>query len=472
MERRAMLKGAASMAVGAGLSGCGAIIRSSAVALDEYRNSEIWYQGRHGQLDEEEQLFAKTAWSYFINNYNPETGLVNSVDKYPSLTLWHVGDYLAALVIAFEFKLIEKKEFDERLSALLEFLNKIGLCAGRLPNKAYHAHTGEMVGYDNKPGEIGWSAIDIGRLLIWLKIVASRYSHFTEYVERAVLRWDFCGLIGEDGTLYGSSKGKDALRTYVELGPGYVEYARQGFRLWGFKALRKPDFDVRYGVVVDNIELNYDSAGSRDKGSLAPLVTAPYVLYGIEFNWDLLTDYEELDSNHTDNEIAELAERIYRVQENRFFNHRILTARTDHQVGQSPYYVYDSIIASGYPWNTISDAGESVPRLALVSTRAAFGMWALWKTPYTAHLIRSVKELYDPKRGWYEGRYELTGAYEKTISCSTNAFILQALAHKRFGKLYTLGSGTTYRSILLQDYFRNPGKCNPGESVQPTKKAI
>jgi Protein of unknown function (DUF3131) len=194
MERRAMLKGAASMAVGAGLSGCGAIIRSSAVALDEYRNSEIWYQGRHGQLDEEEQLFAKTAWSYFINNYNPETGLVNSVDKYPSLTLWHVGDYLAALVIAFEFKLIEKKEFDERLSALLEFLNKIGLCAGRLPNKAYHAHTGEMVGYDNKPGEIGWSAIDIGRLLIWLKIVASRYSHFTEYVERAVLRWDFCGL--------------------------------------------------------------------------------------------------------------------------------------------------------------------------------------------------------------------------------------------------------------------------------------
>jgi hypothetical protein len=119
----------------------------------------------------------------------------------------------------------------------------------------------------------------------------------------------------------------------------------------------------------------------------------------------------------------------------------------------------------------VSDSGENFPRLALVSTRAAFGMWALWKTPYTEHLIKSVRELYDPKRGWYEGRYEVTGAYEKTISCSTNALILQALAHKRYGKLYTLGDETTYRSILLNNYFENPGKCQPGESVLPVKSA-
>jgi Protein of unknown function (DUF3131) len=466
-----MLQGGLSMGLAAGLSGCGALVRSSATAIEEFRNSEIWYQGRHGALTEEEQVFAKTAWAYFVNNHNAGTGLVNSVDKYPSTTMWHIGDYLAALMIAFEFKIIGKKEFDERLSALLEFLNKLRLAAGRLPNKAYHTHTGEMVGYDNKPAEVGWSAIDIGRLLIWLKIVASRYSHFTEYVEKIIIRWDYCGLIGDDGTLYGSAKSQQGLKIYMEVGPGYVEYARQGYRMWGFEALRKPDFDIRHGVEVEGVELNYDSAGARELGSRAPLVTAPYALYGMEFNWDLLTQYTNLDSRHTDREIADLAERIYRVQESRFMNKRILTARTDHQLGQAPFYVYDSIYAAGYPWNTISDSGEFFPKFALVSTRAAFGMWALWKTPYTAHLIKSVSELYDPKRGWYEGRYEVTGAYEKTISCSTNAFILQALAHKCFGKLYTLGEPTTYRSILLSNYFENPGRCNPGDSIQPVKRA-
>jgi len=44
-----------------------------------------------GQLCHADLEIAKTAWKYFENNYNPETGLVNAVDNYPSTTMWDTG---------------------------------------------------------------------------------------------------------------------------------------------------------------------------------------------------------------------------------------------------------------------------------------------------------------------------------------------------------------------------------------------
>jgi hypothetical protein len=46
------------------------------------------HRGRNGPLIEEEMKMARTAWKYFENNYQPETGLVNAVHAFPAATMW------------------------------------------------------------------------------------------------------------------------------------------------------------------------------------------------------------------------------------------------------------------------------------------------------------------------------------------------------------------------------------------------
>jgi len=48
-------------------------------------------------LTAEEQQHARIAWQYFVNNYQKDTGFVNSTGGYPSGTLWDMGNYLMAL---------------------------------------------------------------------------------------------------------------------------------------------------------------------------------------------------------------------------------------------------------------------------------------------------------------------------------------------------------------------------------------
>src|SRR4029077_20888734 len=130
-------------------------------------------------------------------------------------------------------------------------------------------------------------------------------------------------------------------------------------------------------------------------------------LDGMELNWDRVEDRTSRDTEHTDFLMADLARRVYAVQEARWRQEHVLTARTDHPLSQTPFFVFDSIFVAGYPWNTISDHGEVFLDKSLVSTRAVFGLWALWRTGFTdelMHSARSARDLYDPARGWFEGR--------------------------------------------------------------------
>jgi len=88
-------------------------------------------------------------------------------------------------------------------------------------------------------------------------------------------------------------------------------------------------------------------------------------------------------------------------------------------------------------------------------------MWALWNTDYTDILIRAVQCLYNPERGWYEGRQETTGDYEKVITANSNAIILEVLLYKKQGKLYSPKTTQTYYDSILQDPFKGTGKCLP-----------
>ena len=268
------------------------------------------------------------------------------------------------------------------------------------------------------------------------------------------------------GTLYGGVNIRDNLQIYQEGRLGYEEYAALGYQMWGFNTARASSLAPYEVAKIYGIEILYDGRDPRQTGIQAPVLSLPYILHGLEFNWEPVAPTSGLDGRPVNGQMADLAERVYKVQEARFSQEKIFTARTDHQLSRPPYFVYDSIFAAGYAWNTIADNGNFHPEAALVATRAVFGLWGLWRTAYTDTLLTVVDTLYDPERGWYEGRYEQTGGYDETITCTTNALILETLLYKVRGPIFRRGSQEHYFQRRLEDVFHWSGRCLPPEREQ------
>ncbi len=455
-----MLKIAVLVSSVLALSACGVVYKEIQNGIATINESQVLRQGRFGPLTEVEALWAQTAWQYVDNNTQMATGLVNSIDNYPSMNLTALADYLIALTAAYEFKFITSKEFDERLTLVIRFLAEMPLGPTGVPNKAYSTVTGQMVDYANQPNSIGWSSIDIGRLLIVLAIIKQRNPAFSEYIDKAVLRWNFCELITEDGELMGAEIRDNQVKRYKEGRLGVEEYISYGYQDWKIVPEKAMKFDPYEVITINGIDLLFDGRDPRYYDVLRPVYSTPYLLLGLEFNWDNIEDSGTYDAVHSNRDLSAMGDSIYRVQESRWNNERIYTARGEHVVSGEPYFVYDTIYALGTPWLTVAEDGSSYDRLALVSTRVAFQMWVLWKTDYTDRLLTLVRELYDPNRGWYEGRYETSSAYEKSITLKTNAGVLEALLYKVDGKLYKSKRRKEYRDVQFDSRFSHPGKCH------------
>lgn len=449
------------------LSGCGVILRTGVKAYK--RTESFFYPGRHGDLTEKERLWAKIAWKYFENNLNYGTGLVNSSNQYPSASMWNTADYLAALVSVYELGLVDRLEFDRRLSGLLQFLNRMPLIEKSLPNLLYNTKTGAMVDYTGKQGELGWSARDIGRLLLWLKIVGERFPEFSEYCDKVVLRWNFCKVIDSTGQMYSAVKSGDALSISNDQRLGFEEYCARGYQAWGFNPFLAMQFEPFITVRYQNIELYADARDVRIGKAHSTITTLPYALDGLEFNWASYGSNDDPRGVSIDLRMKRQAERVYLVQERRFRNEKIFTARSDHLLSNDPYFVFDAVYADGYFWNTLTGAGNFQPQSALVSTAAVFGMWALWPTVYTDQLMELIEALYDPKQGWFEGRAEASGGYDRTISLATNAMVLESLFYKVYGPIYYSSNKLRYYDVQLQDQFKRNAGCFPKSSVNSSE---
>jgi hypothetical protein len=369
-----------------------------------------------------------------------------------------------------ELGLISKDTFDQRFARAVGTLNALSFFRDELPNKAYNAQTGEKVTYTNQPGEIGFSAIDLARMLILLKIVKERYPEHGNAVDRFVLRWNFCNAV-KDGQMFGSAIGPDGKTQYLQEGRlGYEEYAAKGFQLWG----HDPELAYKaepYALVnIHGVEVPYDSRDPRKTGAHNYVVTESYVLDAIEFNWDLVSDRSSDETTHTDRLMADFGPRIYEAQERRFRETGIITARTEHQLDQDPYFVYDTIYTDGFPWNTITDTGNYVPRFAAVALKGAIGLWAIWPTEYTDRVFEAVSGIYDPEKGFYEGLYENGTGPIKTFTSNNNGIVLETLLHKVQGKLLRWnGEPGLWERVMsdpaLQAEFDARRKCLPTEEL-------
>ncbi|MGK9174701.1 DUF3131 domain-containing protein [Yokenella regensburgei] len=415
---------------------------------------------RIGSLTPQEQAWARIAWRYFQNNTQPQTGLVNGSDKQPRVTLWQMGDTLIALLAARELGLVKEDEFDARLTRLLGTLNRLTLTDTRTPGRLYSSLTATPVDFSGKPARSGWSAKDMGRLMLALRLTAERAPQYREYLDKIVLRWNFCPVMDKEGELWSASlqNGKPVVREELRLGES--EYAASAFRLWGFpvgKALSPPSRNV----IIYQRSLAVDARDPRTTWQPSLLTTLPAMLPGLEFGWQPPGIPDELQKN-----LRSRAEGVWLSQKTRWEQDKVLTARADFSLAQAPWHMEDTVWGNGYAWNTLGDDGRDYPRLAQVSTKAVFMLWTLWDTDYTDALMAVIRHLNNPQQGWYEGRLEATGDVNRVVTLSTNAMVLETLLYKHNGgPLFNDGltDAESYFSRRTADEFNPPGLCLPGE---------
>jgi Protein of unknown function (DUF3131) len=369
-------------------------------------------------LNERELEWAKVAWKYFERNMDNATGLPGSVENYPSATMWDIGSYLLAVISAQQLKLIDDAEFDRRIDTALVSLSKLELFDKQLPNKAYNINTLKMTDYTNKPSArgVGWSVIDVGRVLVPLNVLVWHYPQHTTAARKVIGSWNVANL-SKHGELQGARVDKAGKTELVQEGRlGYEQYASKTFSLMGVDVTSSGNYTRQMAHVdVYGIKVAHDRRIPRLFGAQNFVISEPYVLDGLEFGWDSAS--------------RELAWRVYAAQQRRFERTGVLTAVTEDHIDQKPYFVYNTVFSDGKVWNAITEEGHDASAHRTLSVKAAFGWYALFGDAYSTKLVEAVSKLHDVERGWYGGQYEANGKPNKAITANTNAVVLESLAY-------------------------------------------
>ena len=314
--------------------------------------------------------------------------------------------------------------FDTRIGAVLRTLATLPLFRDDLPNKAYDARNATMTDYQNRPAPrgIGTSAVDLGRLVSALRILACLHPEREAAVARVLERWRWCGVLG-NGELHGAVPTAAGGVERVQEGRlGYEQYAALGFAALGFDVAGARRYD-RFAAETEilGVAVPHDTRDPRRFGAIDPIVTDPWVLTAFEHG--LGPDG------------APLARRIFEVQKRRFERTGVVTAAGEDHVDRAPWFVYDAIYAAGGAWRTITPAGVDAPGLQGLSTKGAFALATLYPDdPYAAVLARAIALARNPARGWYAGVYA-GGGLNRSLNANTNGIILEALLYKALGPL-------------------------------------
>ena len=362
---------------------------------------------------------ARVAWRYVEQNTSAETGMVGSVVGYPYTTVWDLGSTLAALYCADQLDIIPGEDYDRRLRRLLGTMQRMPLFENAAFGKNYSTERAVMVDRENQPSQRGTSVTvtDMGRLLIWLKIVSQTQPQYAAAVDSVVKRFDLRRFV-RDGYLYGLALDRSGrVQPYQEGRLGYEQYAAAGFEMWGSPARRS--LDLKHNaqeVTVMGVPLLAD----RRRGE--HLASEPFVLAGMELGW-----YPELRNQ---------AWRILAAQEARFRQTGQVTIASEDAINQPPYFLYYSVFTDGRPFAVLPPEGVArggeLPRT--VSTKAAFAWHALLPSSYTWQAVQSVQSAAGSS-GWGSGVYESdlrrsTGAE----NINTTAVVMEAALYYLRGR--------------------------------------
>ncbi|CAA6815196.1 MAG: Unknown protein [uncultured Thiotrichaceae bacterium] len=396
--------------------------------VQDYPNNSCL--GNPNALCEKDMEVAKIAWKFYENNYQPTTGLFNSVDNYTSTTMWDTGSALAATIAANDIGLIEQKEFDDKVMALFKTLKEQKLFNNEAPNKVYNTVTGEMVDYGNNPTPdgIGVSTLDLARLVSWMNTLTCMHPKYKYEAEQIISRWKFDRLI-KDGQMFGLLYDPVSKETQVvqEGRLGYEQYAGKVFKHLGFDQHVASTYNNKFARSLDmlGVPIAYDARDPRDLGAYNYVVSESYVMDGMEHGVDA--------------ENEPLIRNIFEVQKRRYQEKGIITAISEDNIDRPPYFLYNTIFSSGLPWNTTTDMGVRYDHLKTVSVKAAMSLASFYPDDeYSKVLFNRIESAYDPDRGWYSGVYEAGLGYNTAMTANTNGIILSLFLHKKYGPTYRI----------------------------------
>ena len=373
--------------------------------------------------DETEQFMAasRAAWGYVDRQYQPATGLVNSVTAYPYATMWDVASGLAATYCAHELGLLADDEYHRRMGRALGTLNEMRMFDDVAYNKNYSTTNAAIAGRDDRDRRTtqrgyGWSATDMGRLLLWLRIIHQAQPRYAPRIDSIVARVDFPRLVA-DGYLWGETVNRGGRTTrYTEGRIPYEQYAAAGFALWGHRAelaLRLAENSMP--VTVMEVPLVADRRGYDH------MTSEPFVLSGLETGWTP--------------EMRDLALRMLAVQRERFQRTGQVTIVSEDAIPRAPHYFYYYSVNLRGRWFSVSaqNANQRLSGPRWVSTKAAYGWHALLPSDYTMRGVRAVAAAHTAQ-GWGSGVYEQTGRPTGGENINTAAVILEAALVRRTGK--------------------------------------
>ena len=209
-------------------------------------------------------------------------------------------------------------------------LNRLMLTEARTPGRLYSSQTATPIDFSGKPVKNGWSARDMARLMLALRLTAEREPQYSEYLDKIILRWNFCPVIDGEGELWSSSlqNGQPVVREELRLGES--EYAATAFQLWGFspeKAFTPP----AHHVIIAQRRLAVDARDPRTTWQPSLITTLPYMLPGLEFGWE-----PEGVAADRQKHLRKQAENVWLSQKTRWETDKILTARADFSLPQAP----------------------------------------------------------------------------------------------------------------------------------------
>lgn len=359
---------------------------------------------------------AATAWTFIENNYEEGTGLVRALPDYPFVTTWDIGSTLGAYFSAFELGLISQPDYDRRMSLALETIGRLGLVDSAAYNRNYRATDGAVV--DRRDRAVrrgwGWSATDLGRLLVWLHIVATNHDQHEEAARHAAGRIDMARVV-RDGYLRGEefTSGRSQ-RSFQEGRIGYEQYAASGFALWG--APVEAALDITRNAAVDTV---FGHELLRDTRGMDRLTSEPFVMKGIELGWTAAE--------------RQLATSLLEVQQERYRRTGQVTIVSEDAVSIAPhYFYYYAVLANGAEFMVdVASHDQTLDGPRWVSTKMSFGWHALLPREYTALAVSTVAPAHDARRGWSSGVFEGTHRSTNTRDLNTAAMILEAALYNK-----------------------------------------
>src|SRR2546423_1917746 len=363
---------------------------------------------------------ARTAWTFVENNTQASTGLAQAHDNFQFITTWDIASQIAATYSAHELGIIDDANYDGRIRKILATLTTLPLFQGAAFNRFYDSKTGQMVdrNFNISSTGFGWSTTDLGRLLIWLRVLAVHQPQYSAQATAIKNRLNMSRLVSR-GTVPGVDVDANGNTVYyAETGLGYEQYAAGGVALWGQRASNSLNPTATgQATTVLGVRVWIDGRGN------ARLTSEPYIMMGLE-------------TGFLASALRDQAQAVLAAQQARYDQQGIITIVTEHAMPDAPYYFYYySVYHSGKTFVVEGPGyGTVVSNPRWVSSKAAFAWRALFQTDYTLRAFNAVQVAAIPGDGWGAGVYE--GSLQPTgyATLNTAGMILESALYQKRGQ--------------------------------------